>query len=345
MITFFDPKTDRGGGQVVLERLLELCVDHGPTALVMPQQGYAKIKAPAEVDHFDSSAQLQCAVTAPEAVTIVCNAHAALPDIVRTANRLRRSGHPVQTIAILHNYPIEPAKKLLTHALLRRVDVAIAVEPGLTTLRKDALIPSWLSVQDGTRARELARTTIRRTGVVKCYARPDRSKGLHLLPQIFPRLEEGGLTCQVAVGAAPLQDQSRYRERLLPALRPWMVDGPRTPAWIKPGDIFLVPSIGGEAACLSAQEAISNGAFVVASRLGLMAYLSPTNEGVRTFAVRNAADAVRATTEVASLHDEQFSSEMRAATNSIALRAGRWYDEVLSIILNRAAHSSKESSP
>lgn len=343
MIVFLDPKTDRGGGQVVLERLLQMAVARLPTALVMPEVGFAKVTCPDRVHHVATSAGLPGMLSTREPVTLVCNAHAALPDLVRTTSRLRRDGHPVTTLAILHNYPIEPAKKALTHALLRRVDTAIAVEPGLARLRRDARIPSWLSVQDGSRARALSQSSIRRTGVVKCYARPDRSKGLHLLPQIFPALEREGLTCRVAVGSAPLQQQDRYRDRLLATLRPWTVDGSRTADWIDPGDIFLVPSIGGEAACLSAQEALSNGAFVVASRLGLMTYLSPTNDGIRTFAVRKADDAVRAAREVAGLPEDDFTEELRISTRTMAERAGRWYDETMSLIASHHAALTAET--
>lgn len=170
-----------------------------------------------------------------------------------------------------------------------------------------------------------------RTGRVKCYGRPDKSKGLHLLPQIFDRLQSDGYSCEVALGNA-LQDQDTYRTKLATDLGPWLTDGPRTPAWIDPGDIFLVPSISGEAACLSAQEAMSNGAFVVASRIGLMPYLSPTNQGMRTFAINDADGAVGAVREALTMPGADFSDELRGSTSYMAQRAGRWYDETVQII-------------
>lgn len=329
MIVFFDSKHDRGGGQVALERLLELLAGEKDVRLVMPSDGYAAITVPPSVQHLASSSEL---VPGSEPMTLVANANAAFPDLVRTARRLRGAGTPVRTVAIIHNYPQLAAKGAATKLALRFVDVAIAVEPGLRALRSDVLIPSWLSVQDGTRAAELSRTTIERTGRVKCYGRPDKSKGLHLLPTIFSRLQSDGFSCEVALGKA-LEDQDTYRLRLAAALAPWLTDGPRTPEWIDPGDIFLVPSISGEAACLSAQEAMSNGAFVVASRIGLMPYLSPTNQGMRTFAIGDVKGATAALRQALTMQMSDFSEEVRGSTALMAQRAGRWYDETVRIIL------------
>ncbi|WP_446664566.1 glycosyltransferase [Flexivirga sp. B27] len=331
MIVFFDPKHDRGGGQVVLERLLELLSAEPDIRLVMPQDGYAAITAPAAVQHLTTSAEL---TPRGESVTLVANANSAFPDLVRTARRLRAAGNAVRTVAIVHNYPLSVAKGAVTKGVLRFVDVTVAVEPGLRALRADILTPSWLSVQDGTRAATLSRTTIGRTGRVKSYGRPDKSKGLHLLPAVFSRLQAEGFSCEVALGNA-LQEQESYRTRLATDLAPWLTDGPRTPAWIDPGDIFVVPSIGGEAACLSAQEALSNGAFVVASRLGLMPYLSPTRQGMRTFAVGDTDGATDAIREALTMPSADYSAELAGSTAAMAQRAGRWYAETVQIILDQ----------
>lgn len=331
MIVFFDPKHDRGGGQVVLERLLELLAGEPDVRLVMPQDGFDAVSVPSYVQHHLSSAEL---TPRGETVTLVANANSAFPDLVRTGRRLRAAGNTVRSIAIVHNYPESVAKGTVTKALLRFADVAIAVEPGLRALRADILTPSWLSVQDGARAAELSAGTIQRTGRVKCYGRPDKSKGLHLLPRIFTRLQSDGFTCEVALGKA-LQDQDSYRTKLAADLAPWLTDGPRTPAWIDPGDVFLVPSVSGEAACLSAQEAMSNGAFVVASRIGLMPYLSPTHQGMRTFAIGDVDGAVSAIREALTMPALDFSAELQGSTAHMAQRAGRWYDETVQIILGR----------
>lgn len=331
LIVFFDPKRSRGGGQVALEELLRR-LDGRDVALVMPRDGASRIACPDAVFKFNSSSDLLRRIPQGQPATLVCNATSALPDFVVTARRLRRSGHRVATIAILHNYPTTVAKRLATIKLLKHVDIAVAVEPGLTKLRANARIPSWLSVQDGSRAQSLSRTTIERSGKVKCYARPDRSKGLHLLPEIFRRLVAEGFTCEVAIGDSSFQRQPTYRRRLERELGPWLVAGQRGPSWLDPGDLFLVPSVSGEAACLAAQEALSNGAFLVAARVGLMAYLSPDRMGVRTFAVGDADDAIRAALEVRDLPDREFSRELQGSTATMATRAGRWYAETTEII-------------
>ena len=299
----------------------------------MPRDGYDSIRTPTSVRHLSTPAEV---IAADEQMTLVANANASLPDLVRTARRLRGAGAQVRTVAIVHNYPQVAAKGALTKWLLRLVDVAVAVEPGLRTLRPDVLIPSWLSIQDGSHATELSRVDIERTGVVKCYGRPDKSKGLHLLPRIFRRLQADGFSCEVALGK-PLEEQNSYRQRLATDLEPWLTDGPRTPGWINPGDVFLVPSISGEAACLSAQEAMSNGAFVVASRLGLMPYLSPTNQGMRTFAVGDTDGATEAILTALRMDPDEFTEELRGSTAFMAQRAGHWYAETARIILAQNA--------
>jgi glycosyltransferase involved in cell wall biosynthesis len=334
LIVIFDPKTARGGGQVVLEDLLARLVPLTPTGLVMPDVGRAACAIPDDVQCW-SSATGFVASPPPGPLVLVCNANAALGSVWRAATVLRRQGMDVRTVAIVHNYPSTPAKRAASLALLPRLDTAIVVEPGLAQLRKDSVIPPWLSVPPRSAPDDHA-GGVRRTGVVKSYARPDSSKGLHLLPEVFGALADAGVRCEVALGDA-LDGQARYEEQLRRDLAPWLVDGKRTAAWVDPGDIFVVPSVSGEAACLSAQEAMSGGAYVVASRLGLMPYLSPEALGVSTFPVGDPAAATAAIRDVLARSDADFSAACQHNVATIAQRAGRWQDETVRLLLEAQA--------
>ncbi|MDN4641986.1 hypothetical protein QCD70_17200 [Agreia sp. PsM10] len=334
MIGFFDPKSGRGGGQVVLERLLELSLENSTTALVMPQPGQDSIAIPSGVQTYTVAGHLLRSVVPGEKVVLVSNATPCLPAVIRTGAALRRQGVSATTVAILHNYPVGLPKLVATRQLLRQVDFTIAVEPGLQTLRPDTVIPTWLSVPHSRRFAARAPEPITATGVVKSYARPDATKGMHLLPAIYRALSSLGYTCEVALGQ-PLDGQERYQAKLERALAPWLVDGRRNADWVDPGDVFVIPSVAGEAACLTAQEALSNGAFVVASRIGLMSYLSPTNQGIRTFAVGDTRGAVDAIVDAMALSPAEFDEECRAGAAGVSARESRWYDEVVASLVAR----------
>lgn len=332
MIVLFDPKTGRGGGQVVLEDLLERLVAHTATGLVMPSAGRDAITVSDEVQTWSSSTDF-VASPPPGPLVLVCNANSDLGRVWHAATSLRRQGMDVRTTAIVHNYPSTPAKHVATVPLLRAMDLAIVVEPGLTRLRPDSVVPPWLSVTPRTRSEDHV-GIIRRTGVIKSYARPDSSKGMHLLPEVFTALTEQGVRCEVALGE-PLDHQAHYERRLRHQLAPWLVDGKRGPDWVNAGDIFVVPSISGEAACLAAQEAMSGGAYVVASRLGLMPYLSPEGLGVQTFPA-GAPDAALAALDTAlALGEDDFSAACAHNVATIAGRAGRWQEEVCRLLLEQ----------
>ena len=334
LVVFFDPKSGRGGGQVVLEELLARLVGETSLALVMPIEGRDSIAIPEGVRVHNSRKDFLVAVEQERPVLLVANANASLPDLLRSARSLRRREQKVRTVAIIHNYPSSKTTERVTRWCLSHVDLPIAVEPGLTVLSANAAIPSWLSV---IAAQErVVLKDVSPTGAVKSYARPDRSKGLHLLPEIFAALETAGLTCRVALGVA-LDRQDSYASKLREDLAPWLESGSRNSAWIEPGDIFIVPSIAGEAACLSAQEAMSRGAIVVASRIGLMAYLSPINGGIRTFPVGDTDAATRAVLQVASWEPDVFAAQCRAASDLARDRAGRWYEEVTEMVVEQAA--------
>lgn len=321
MIIFHDAKSGRGGGQVVLEDLLARLVTRHAVGLVMPLAGRTAIAVPDGVVHWLSAAALVDGPP-PGPLVLVANANASLPHVWWAARELRRKGMTVRTAAIVHNYPSDPVKGAATVGLLRRMDVAIVVEPGLCSLRADSLVPAWLAVPPRSRVADHP-TGIGATGRVKSYGRPDPSKGLHLLADIFAALSADGVQCEVALGQ-PLDGQVRYERQLRTALHPWLVDGRRTADWVDPGDIFVVPSVSGEAACLSAQEAMSGGAVVVASRLGLMPYLSPSSTGVRTFPVGDAARATAEIRQVLAASADEFSRACLDNIAAVTARGDRW---------------------
>lgn len=326
-LVFIDPKTARGGGQVVLEGLLARISPRVDTHLVMPEAGYRSITVPSDVAHHTRLKDLS---TLSGRLTLVANANAAFPSLVLAAWALRRHGIETTTVGIVHNYAGSMVKRVATHGSLARLDHAVVVEPGLTALRRDALIPTWLSIDHGDV--DPAIQPSMRTGRLRAFARPDRTKGLHLLPQIFRSASQQGWTCEVALGD-PLDGDSRYERTLRTHLAPWLVAGRRTAEWLEPGDVLIVPSIAGEAACLTAQEALARGAFVVASQLGLMPHLLPEDGAIRTFPVGDATAAIARLTDIAALSEEQFRAACGRSQTLIQARAGRWYDEVADWLL------------
>ncbi|MFC5727446.1 MULTISPECIES: glycosyltransferase [Nocardioides] len=324
LLVFVDPKRGRGGGQVVLEGLMRLCAGRIDTALVMPPEGRSSIAVPSNVQEFSSLTDCIRTVRGRR-VRLVANANAVFPRVALAARKLRGKAASVESVAIVHNYPSSRAREVMTKAALAQFDTVIVVEPGLLRLRADAYAPPWLSVPaDFNVVRE---PPAARTGVVKSFGRPDPSKGLHLLPPIFEQLERRGWKAQVALGHA-LDGRDRYRERLRGRLAPWLVEGRRTIDWVEPGDVFVIPSISGEAACLTAQEALARGAFVVASRIGLMPYLLPEGGAMATFKIGGITDAVDRVDEFRRMTSERFTAAGAVAVETISRRAGVWYDVV-----------------
>lgn len=329
MIVFIDPYEERGGGQVVLEGLLAcLAPLRADVRLVMPRTGRSKIHVPASIEECDLEDAIE-KITA-KSVVLVSNANASHIFTLRLARRLRSAGVKCRTVAILHNYPKDGLREYVLRVLLRQFDSAIAVEPGLRRLRGDAVLPPWLSLPPKNGMDGLIDPVARKT--LRCFARPDKSKGLHLLPRIFEEVERLGYTCEVALGNS-LENDAKYISMLHETLSPWLVPGFRGPDWLLPGDIFIIPSIYGEAACLSAQEAMSRGVFVVASRVGLMPYLSPLNQGIRTFKPGSESSAIAALMNVIGLTAEDFAAECRGAAAQMRQRRGLWYDHVVSGLL------------
>lgn len=341
-VVFHDPKTERGGGQVVLEDLLDRLSGDPDVRLVMPAEGQAKVRIPPSVTAYAGWAELTADPSLAPRVILVSNANSGMPALLRAATQLAGSGRQVTTVAIVHNYPLNLRTSLATRYFLKRFDEVVVVEPGLAALRPDARIPSWLSLnQPLTRSADYADAPIRRTNRIKSYGRPDRMKGLDLLPAIFAPLSELGYVCEVAIGSGFMGDE-HYLGRLRADLSPWLVEGARDSSWIQPGDIFVIPSRYGEAACLLAQEVLSRGAFAVAGRVGLMPYLSPDARAMRTFAVDDTAAALEEIREVLTLPADRFADECLAGVALIEERAGRWHEQLIDL-LRRTAAAAEEA--
>lgn len=328
-VLFVDGKKGRGGGQVVLEELLRRVGSAEQAWLLMPEAGGRAIHLPSNTGQARTWLLLGMGRLRFRPMVIVANSNSAFPGVVLLAFARRLIGLRSTTVAIVHNYPSAAIKGAVTKVALRFFTRAVVVEPGLLALRPDAVVPAWLAPHN---QESLAPSTFAGfTGVVRTWGRPDRSKGLDMLPQLFTNLAAAGIKGEVALGQA-LDGDTAYGEQLRRNLAPWLVSGTRGPSWLAPGDIFLVTSRSGEAACLSAQEAILRGCAVVAPRLGLMPYLSPTGEGVRTYSRGDVGAALSAIWSLAGLSSPDFAAETAAASSGVRARDGLWYEHVESII-------------
>ena len=328
MIVISDPLARRGGGQVVLEELLrQFSLDNTPPALIMPTAGQSTITIPENVRRFATRDEFaEWSSNNPIThIALVSNATRGYPRDLQLARKLRREGSTVSTIAIMHNYPGTIAKETLVRACLREFDHKITVEPGLVKLASDAIVAPWLAPV-GTAPIDdiLPEETIHRTGFIKAFARPDPSKGLHLLSRVFPVLESHGYRCEVALGDA-LEAKIHYESRLRTKLAPWLVDGYRTSNWVQPGDVVIVPSISGETSCLAAQESLLRGAYVLASRVGLLPYLCASGGAYSTFPTGDTASMIAAANSILDLAPTKFDSALRNSAREIASRSGNWY--------------------
>ncbi len=335
-IVLIDPHEARGGGQVVLEELL-FQLDRryeGSVVLQMPERGREKLLVPKSVT-FDPAHLRNLLVEGPQAsLVVVSNANASHAKTLLAARRLRRRGHHVTTVAILHNYPRNVGRTWAVRQILQHYDSSIAVEPGLTRLAPTAIIPSWLSI----RAKDLDLfdldldpLTRSRSNVVKAFARPDPVKGLHLLPKIFSELTEEGFVCEVALGGSMEQSPRRYSRALQQDLQAWLVAGSRDPSWVLPGEVYLSTSLQ-ETASLAVQEVMARRAIVVAPRVGLVHYLSPRRASLFTYERGNPEHALDVLRGVLDLSGAERRAMGELGQKEIAQRAGAWYDEVVSLL-------------
>lgn len=343
MIVFVDPYERKGGGQVVLERMLAHLNPAvlPPVVLCMPPDGRAGLDVPPWVLPVDDLHRLRAHVAGRSHALLVSNANASHLPTLRVARHLRSRGTTVATLAVVHNYPRSRAREVALRAILAAFDETVFVEPGLLRYRPTGRVLPWLAAELPRGVTEVHDAGARRTGDVKIFARPDPEKGLHLLPRVLPHLEALGLRCSVALGTS-MRPEGRYAARLRLDLAPWLATGPRSASWLAPGDIFLSTSLS-ETTCLAVQEAMLRGAFAVASRVGLMPYLEYNRGNVTTFAAGSAPDCVRAVRELLDLDDEQFSAAVARGATGIRERQGLWYREVGRLIDVMASRESRSA--
>ncbi|SER67090.1 Glycosyl transferases group 1 [Propionibacterium cyclohexanicum] len=330
MILFSDPYELRGGGQVCLEYMLQDMVTRGPQAfgLVMPPAGRNKISIPGRCQVFDSRDDYLRRAKDDDSVVVISNANRGFPRDLQFARRLRNSGRKVRTVAIVHNYPLDPVKSAATRASLSLYDTVIVDEPGLTKLSKRAIAPAWVApVIHDAPPWTISESPVKFTGIIKSFGRPDPSKGLHYLPAAFRELSGRGLNCRVALGNS-LEGNEKYTSGLTKSLAPWLEEGYRTQEWINPGDIFIVPSIGGETTCQAAQEALLRGAYLVATRIGVLPYMCPEGGGISVVPMKDSSAIVHAVITATELGGHEFDLSVRRSASQIIRRSGRYYDEI-----------------
>lgn len=333
MILFIDTHTVKGGGQVVLEQLIKQLVSeqHSRTGLLMPEAGLAGLELPGACLQFVEFGDIASALSRDESIVLVANANRAFPYTLKLSKKLKRLGYDVTTVAIVHNYSVTFLKRAIVSISLVAFDVVFVVEPGLRRFSKKAICPAFLapiaehSVLDSKEPLAL-------TGSIKSYGRPDPSKGLHLLAGAYPVLQEMGFECRVAFGQS-IEKKWKYTRRLKRALEPWLEPNYKTSDWIEPGDIFLVPSTAGETVCLAAQEAMLNGAYVITSDVGAMAYLTPEGGGHSVTPMGDFKAIVREVGRIQSLSDITLDKEIRRSAEQIKRRSGIFYQEVCRSLL------------
>ncbi|MGF3055977.1 glycosyltransferase [Microbacterium sp. YY-01] len=331
-IVFYDSKYARGGGQVVLEDLMPRFLPTEDIHVVMPEIGLKQLRVPSEVKQHHSLWEFEQS-NPHKSVVLVCNANSGMPETLRSAFRLRRTGYTVVTIAIIHNYPARVAARLATPLLARMFNHAIVVEPGLKKIAPRAFSPGWLSLNRPLRFAS-HNGVIERTNKAKAFGRPDHEKGLDLLPDIFKQLSNMGIDCSVALGTG-FSDNTKYEHYLRERLQPWLTDSPKTADWIAPGDIFIVPSRH-EAACLTAQEAMSQGALLIVSDVGLMPHMAQISTGVMTFESGNTSAGTSRAMEAVTMSPHEFEVRCKENLSVIEKQAGRWHDEVVTFIRKSA---------
>jgi hypothetical protein len=328
----FDHHAEVGGGQVVLQRIIDEVGERRPVYVVAPREAtwVRVIRSGVTVLEMPGFYRIPADVAALEGSSIlVANTYPVLLSVLRTARALRRRDSTVTTLAILHGNPKGIVRRAVLRLLLRGVDACIPVEPGVSGLSRRCVPMGILGIAASDVPSVRAQGPIRFTGGIKAYGRPDRMKGLHLLPRILRGLdlESRHVSFQVALGQS-VEGRARYETSLRRALQPWLAPGRRGPDWIQAGDVLLFTSTFYETASLTVQEALARGAFVVGSRVGAVPYLVPVASGLVTFSPGSVVEAQRCIEWVLSLPPTEFDQRCRASADAVRSRAGLWYRSV-----------------
>lgn len=346
MIILVDHHRGFGGGQLALEHMVESLVAANAHPIVArPDTSDKRTKEVAGAGRYtrislerasDSLARQITAVrkTLHEApvATIVANTYPTIASVLRTARTLKRAGWVVRTCAILHSYPARGVRTAAVSALLSRVDLVYPVEPGLRRLCGRALnmpilgLSSLDGLLGGTHATE-------RTGTVKVFARADRSKGLHLLPNIFERVgSRVPLEARVAISPG-LKASSRYERTVRLMVRGWLEPGTRGAAWLNPGDVYLCTSIFGEAVAFSVQEAMARGCYVVAPRLGAIPSMRSGGVGLAVYKPGDVDRIAEELVRALQMSESVFLRGCRQNQETVAVYVDLWYQALTQELL------------
>lgn len=281
MIIFSDPYDQIGGGQQVLEALL----NHDSLAaqsvgLIMPRAGSIKLSFPASVKLFENKDEFLNWVGNGKnrRIVFVSNSNRGLISDRAIRRDLSRLEFNVSHVCIAHSYGGNGLRKAILKRLQDECDVLVPVEPGLAIHRTNGIDIPWLSVLDANIYSK--KPAIPPTKIVKLYGRADRVKGFDLMPVVLKELCSRGYSCQIALSSSIDGDQA-YERKIRRDLEPWLVAERKSSEWLNPGDIFLMPSRS-ETAALTVQEAVMRKAFVISSRVGIVPYLMSNSSSVST---------------------------------------------------------------
>ncbi|MDR0959399.1 MAG: glycosyltransferase [Propionibacteriaceae bacterium] len=326
IIIFVDRKQAKGGGQVVLEQLISNKIfENSIVYLLTSNELSKKMIIGKNVKIFFSADRIFEDIRSyPNNMTVaLCsNTNSDLQGVARLAKKIRDNGRPVKLISIVHSYPRNIFYRKITKFLQSQYNICLSVEPGISCSLPVTDNPPWLSICEAGPQVNSAMPTRK----VKTFARPDRVKGLDIVPDIYRSLEEKGLICRVALGES-IDGDTKYEKYIRRSLSPWLEEFGKGPDWVEAGDIVLIPSLS-ETACLTAQEVISRGAYVVSSRVGILPYLFPEGGSIQTFPAGDISGALAAFNNVLSLDENQFCTACVTSSRIISSRAGLWYKYV-----------------
>lgn len=316
MICFFDSHTGRGGGQVVLARLLTAMADRAHTALMTVSP--APLVESADVDARVGPPSLDELRTVGPSVLVANSSRDLLP-VLALALRARAVGARCATVALVHSRPATALRRLVAGAALRCYDAVVPVATHAYRGRNAVAMPYLaLGLPEGVTEGD-ARGPVPLTRSVKVMARPDPVKGLDVVPGLFRALTQRGFTCEVALGES-VDGDAAFEEGLRVALSPWLQEGPRDCTWFRPGDVVLIPSRD-ETVCLAAQEAVLRSAYVVAAPLPALRRLAAIAPSTVVAGSRSVADVVAAFCELEAL---AATDVVQRSQRALAVHIGEW---------------------
>ena len=302
-VLFVDQYAGLGGGQVVLLELLRRLEGRVDRVLSAPPGPFRDAAVALGVRLGDDVGG---------ASRVVVNGARPLPRVISKTRH-------VPVTFVLHSQPATPLRRAVLRACLPWVEVLPVAGRG----RRPGWLPAPPLGLDAVSPRPLQDSDFRpwpRT--VKAFGRLDPVKGLDLLAEVLPGLQQRhpDLAVELAVRSSLEGRSPAYEEGTRRALGPWLVEGERSASWFGPGDLVVIPSRS-EAVCLTAQEAMAAGAVVVGPDTGDLPDLVPLR-----FRPGDASSLSEAVEKALALSPEQAAATAREGQRVVQERAGRWYD-------------------